>query len=269
STSRQLRTTTSFLVILCAWTRAKQRYIAKYTKKYSEIFPAASIMVVLTTAADLCFRSSHRKQNRLQHVVQYLNTDLEEEPKNRRILMHAFSEGGSNKACELARAYFNETKGRLPVSALYLDSTPGRPRYVRLCNALSKSFPDLSVIRQTGFILCAAVVGAIWIFYECKGFKTNVIDRTRDCLLDTDLFDHQVPRCYFYSKSDELIAWQDVAAHHCSAPKNFIIYDECFEKSGHVRHALHDPKRYWKRIEDVWYSRIPPLASHLPEKHRL
>lgn len=161
--------------------------------------------------------------------------------------MHVFSEGGSNKACELAEAYFNITGKRLSFSALCLDSTPGHPRYRRLCNALNKSLPPIPVLRHTGLFFGSAVLGAIWLTYSfVKGGKNNVITRTRRRLLDPAHFDLTAPRCYLYSKDDALIAWQDVCEYaEESMQMGVPVKEVLFEGSGHVGHARHEPERYW------------------------
>jgi hypothetical protein len=246
------------LILLCTWTGAQARYIAKYTAEYRSLFPHTRIMVIATTAKDLCFRNSARKQHRLKPAVErissleYLNAD----GAAAGILMHVFSEGGSNKACELAEAYFAITGKRLPVSALCFDSTPGHPRYLRLCNALNKSLPQIPVLRHTGLIVGSAVLGAIWITYRVfKGPDNNVITRTRRRLLDPTHFDLAAPRCYLYSKADELIAWQDVCEHvDESKARGLRVQEEVFEGSGHVGHARQEPERYWRAVMATWRS---------------
>jgi hypothetical protein len=244
------------LILLCTWTGAQSRYIAKYTAKYQCLFPSTRIMVIATTAKDLCFRNSQRKQERLKPAVErissleYLHTD----GNATRILMHVFSEGGSNKACELAEAYLSITGQRLPVSALCFDSTPGHPRYLRLCSALNKSLPQIPVLRHTGLLFGSAVLGAIWVSYICaKGPENNVITRTRRRLLDPRHFDLTVPRCYLYSKNDTLIAWKDVNEHAKeSIDKGVPVKEVLFEDSGHVGHARQEPDRYWSEVMATW-----------------
>lgn len=170
------------------------------------------------------------------------------------ILLHVFSEGGSNKACELADAYLATTHERLPVSALLLDSTPGHPRYLRLCNALNKSLPRVPVLRHTGLVFGSAVLGAIWVSYRfVKGRNNNVITRTRRRLNDGTLFHTAAPRCYLYSEEDALIAAEDVHEHAVeSAEAGIPVAEVLFEGSGHVEHAKRSPERYWEAVNETW-----------------
>lgn len=248
------------LILLCTWTGAQHRYILKYTAKYQSLFPSAGIMVIATTTKDLCFRNSKRKQLRLRPAVERISSleYLSACGNDTGTLLHVFSEGGSNKACELAEAYLNITGRRLPVSALCLDSTPGHPRYLRLCNALNKSLPQIPVLRHTGLLFGSAVLGAIWISYlSFKGKENNVITRTRRRLLEAEHWDLTAPRCYLYSINDELIAWKDVNEHAGESMNMGVPTTEVlFEQSGHVGHARADPELYWNAVIATWRSTL-------------
>ncbi|KZM24874.1 hypothetical protein ST47_g3974 [Ascochyta rabiei] len=243
------------LILLMTWTGAHGRHISKYTSEYSTMFPSSHIMVITTSSADFVFRSSVRKQERLQPAIKYIS-NLQHVPcrNNGGILMHVFSEGGSNKACELAVAYQRITGTRLPLSALYLDSTPGHPRYLRLCSALAKSFPPIPVLKQLATIVATLILGVIWMMYHIViGYDNNPVSRSRKQLLDSQLFDLRVPRCYLYSKGDGLIAWQDVYEHAGESMEHSgAVTEVIFENSGHVDHARKEPNRYWDAITTVW-----------------
>jgi hypothetical protein len=232
------------------------------------IFPSADIMIIYTTAKDLCFRSSERKQQRLKRVVSYIKAY---DNNSKGIMMHVFSEGGSNKACELATAYCVTTRRRLPVSALCLDSTPGLPSYSRLCAALHKTFPKVPILSQAGFVLCGAVVGVIWTIYVIKGFKNNVITKTRERLLDHVLFDPSAPRCYFYSAGDALVKSEHIERHADSSPrKGFCrITDVHFRNSGHVRHAMNYESDYWKFVQQTWYNACKDSGVNYVKSHQI
>ncbi|KAI4922129.1 hypothetical protein J4E90_000557 [Alternaria incomplexa] len=244
------------LILLCTWTGAQNRYIAKYTAEYRTLFPSSRIMVITTSAKDLCFRNSSRKQWRMRPAIEHISSYryLAAQKFNSGILLHVFSEGGSNKACELAEAHYRFTETRLLVSALCLDSTPGHPRYLRLCEALNKSLPQIPVVRHIAILFVSVVLGCIWILYTgIKGYENNVISRTRKRINDPIYFDPTAPRCYLYSKSDTLIAWQDVYEHlEESACAGMPVTEVLFEKSGHVGHAKEEPRRYWDAVFATW-----------------
>lgn len=244
------------LILLCTWTGAQKRHITKYTAEYQSLLPTTRIMVITTTAADFALRSSARKQERLKPAVERILSYkyLTDEGLNGGILMHVFSEGGSGKACELAEVYYNLTSERLPVSALCFDSTPGHPRYLRLCHALKNSLPPVPILRHTSLVFGSAVIGAFWLTYRLiKGWENNTISRTRRRVNDPTHFDPNAPRCYLYSKEDTLVAWQDVYEHvEESMLKGIRAHEVLFEGSGHVEHAKQEPERYWGAVMETW-----------------
>jgi hypothetical protein len=242
------------LIIILPWTGAHSRHVVKYTEAYQTIFPSASILCITTSTKDLCLRSSKRKQQRLQPAVARITDHVNHKGGLANILVHAFSEGGSNKAVELAEAYYSTTGTRLPCSALCLDSTPGHPRYLRLCNALKKSLPPIPILNCTGLFIGSALLGGIWILYTCiRGFDNNVISRTRRRLQDPKHWNPSAPRCYFYSKGDKLIAWTDVKEHMGEAMRSGApVLDVCFEDSAHCKHAAQHPERYWGAVALTW-----------------
>lgn len=242
------------LIIVLPWTGAHGKHVAKYTDMYHVLFPSAHILCITTSTKDICLRSSKKKQRMLQPAVERILSHVDAHDGHANILVHAFSEGGSNKAVELAEAYQKTTGTRLPASALCLDSTPGHPHYRRLCNAIKKSLPPIPILNCTGLFIGSALLGGIWILYRCfKGYENNVISRTRGRLQDANYWDPTAPRCYFYSKGDELIAWQDIREHMGEALRSGApVLDVSFEDSGHCKHAAVHPDRYWGAVSLTW-----------------
>lgn len=241
------------LILLLTWTGAHGRHISKYTAQYSALFPSSHIMVITTSPTDLLFRSPARKQHRLQPAIKYIS-NLQHIPRHATggILLHIFSEGGSNKACELATAYRAATGSPLPLSALYLDSTPGHPRFALLRRALANSLPPVPGLAHIAPALAAVLLGLVWLLYLIAGSDGNPISRSRKQLLDPELFDQNAHRCYLYSKADQLIAWQDVCQHAGMAMQGAAVSQVVFEDSAHVAHARSEPGRYWGAVSAVW-----------------
>jgi hypothetical protein len=235
-----------------SWTGARSRYVVKYTAKYAAMFPSSRIIVVATSPGDFCFRSSKQKQRRMKCLVE--NLVRYGESGQLRLLIHAFSEGGSNKAVELAEAYYGYCGRRLPAVALCLDSTPGQPCFRRLCNALSKSLPQHPLSKHTGLAVGAVVLGGMW-FYYCvfRTYNDNPISKTRRQLLNPDRFDPSAPRCYLYSRSDPLVAWKDVRSHiQASVDQGVPATEVIFDETDHCMHAREEPLLYWGAIQQTW-----------------
>jgi hypothetical protein len=242
------------LIVLCTWTEANYRHIQSYREEYQVMFPLTPGMLITTTIVDVCIRDSKSKQKRLLPAVKWIADQLPKERTAKQILMHVFSEGGSNKACELAEAYSNTEDSPLPVSAWILDSTPGRPRFRSLCDAASKSPSPVPCFRVVSLPLSCIMVGTIWVVYcGIKGFEHNIISMTRKRLMNASVWDFSAPRCYIYSNEDALIAHQDIEDHAADSKRLGIpVTLHNFETSGHVNHARVDPNAYWNAVLDTW-----------------
>jgi hypothetical protein len=258
------------LIVLCSWTGAEDKHIELYWKKYQDKFPSTPGILIHTTIVDLCIRNSKTKQARLRPAVDWIAERLLKLGTAQQILMHVFSEGGSNKACELAEAYLGE-HSRLPVSALILDSTPGKPRFRCLCNAASRSLSPIPCFKIASLPLCYVMVGIIWLVYcGIKGFEKNIISMTRERLLDPKVWDLEAPRCYIYSTKDDLIDHRDIETHATASEKCHIpVTRQKFKTSGHVMHAKSNNVAYWSVVWNTWRSHIPSevatqRAPHIP-----
>jgi hypothetical protein len=242
------------LIVLCTWTGAHDRHIQFYQEKYQAMFPSTPRMLITTTIVDLCIRDSNSKQIRLQPAVKWIVARLSDLHTAKHILMHVFSEGGSNKACELAEAYLASEQSRLPVSALILDSTPGRPCFRRLCDAASKSLSPVPCFRVVSIPLSCVMVGTIWVVYcGIKGFENNIISMTRKRLMNASVWDFSAPRCYIYSNEDALIAHRDIEDHAADSKRWGIpvTHQNC-ETSGHVNHGKLHEDAYWNAVRGIW-----------------
>ncbi|KAF2675149.1 hypothetical protein BT63DRAFT_420371 [Microthyrium microscopicum] len=240
------------LILLFSWTGAPGRPVAKYTEQYQKVFPTSTIIIITTSLKDLAFRSSELKQANLQKLIDHvLNKRLVD-----RILVHAFSEGGSNKAVEFAEAYGKRTGTKLPVSAIVLDSTPGLPRFGKTCEAFVKSLPmhNSWPVWLIGWFLAGLILGIIWGLYcGIKGYHNNVISKTRRRLNDQQYWNLETSRCYLYSKSDELIHWEDIKSHAEDANERGIpVWSVCFDTSLHCRHEQEDRPAYWEAVMRTW-----------------
>ncbi|KAF2010031.1 hypothetical protein BU24DRAFT_428065 [Aaosphaeria arxii CBS 175.79] len=237
------------LIFIFSWTGAGGRHILKYTQNYQILFPSSRILVVTTSIKDMALRTSKRRQRRLRpaidHILQYKAND---------ILIHAFSEGGTNKAVEFAEAYYNETGQRLPATTVCIDSAPGKPRFMPLVNAVRKSLPPHPILRFGGLAISWIWFSLVWAIYIINGGKkTSPIAKTRRRLLDDRLWDFEAPRCYLYSRADDLIMWPDIQEHAIeSREKGIPVTEAFFEKSAHCRHMADDPAMYWDAVIATW-----------------
>jgi hypothetical protein len=238
----------------------------KHADAYNSLFPSSTIMIITTSIKDLWFRNSRSERSQLrpaiERILSYRNID--------NILVHAYSEGGSSKAVLFAESYQRETGTRLPCTALFLDSTPGRPRYVRQCNAARLSLPSHPVLKILGSAICMVVLGWLWMYYYwIIGFENNFITKTRQRLLDDSIWNLAIPRCYLFSKADESIWWKDVLQHAQEAIEMGVpVAHMRFPNSPHCRHAVDYPTSYWDAVAITW-KRASDTAAHMRKKQSI
>lgn len=207
---------TPTMILMFSWTSAPPRPISKYTLEYVEMFPKTPVMVITTTLADLAFKSERHKQSVLTPAVDYIIS----RHLDSNIHVHCFSEGGSHKAIQFAKAHLSRTGNKLPITSLCLDSTPGDHQFHRLARAFKLSLPPNLLLRTLGLIFAYLLLTFFWCFYAIYGPKKNLMTRTRRGLEDQRLWDTQhIPRCYLYSEKDSLIKYQDVERHAKKAEK--------------------------------------------------
>ncbi|KAI1912946.1 hypothetical protein LOZ53_001038 [Ophidiomyces ophidiicola] len=237
-------------IILFFWMNATYRPAAKYISEYIRIAPNARIISVFTSASDFFIRNSDASQKR--RVASVLDTILSTGGLGRdkgdtsgRLYVHAFSNGGSITLRNLAASYRDVTGRALPLSALLIDSAPGKTTLAGAIKALSYSFPKFFLWR----ILLSA---AIWVLLFSLTTIGRILGRKhpayriREGLNDASLIHRKAERCYVYSKEDELIMWKDVEQHADQAhSRGWKVSREMFEKSPHVGHMRTDPQRYW------------------------
>jgi hypothetical protein len=238
------------VILLFSWTGALPKHVEKYTTGYSKLFPSSSIITISTTLPDLIFRTSSSKQAQLTTLVETVSAQIDSEG----VIVHCFSDGGSNKAVEFAEAYFHHTGKRLQCQALFLDSTPGHPRYLNYCAAFQKSLPPNPIFHFLGLLIGYLVLAIFWVVYNIfVGKKNNVITRTRERLEDNRFWDPEIPRCYLYSEADKLIWWQDIEEHGIQASRSGTTVTLVrFQGSMHCAHIRENEDEYWNAVTDTW-----------------
>ncbi|KAK7956219.1 uncharacterized protein PG986_005441 [Apiospora aurea] len=251
---------TPAMVLITSWTGALPKHITKYTQVYNEMYPYTPIMVVTTTVDDLLIWSTEKKVAALTAAVGYIqgrtSSCFGASPN---LLLHAFSEGGSNKAVCVARAYLAATRQQLPVGAFVFDSTPGTARFMSNVNAFKRSLPQNFLVRSLGVTVGFVVLAIAWVIIAvCVGYENNTISKTRRALNDEGLWPCVgVPRSYVFSEADDLIWWKDVEDHAEESARRFKIPSLVvrYKKTAHCNHLREDPQYYWSVVKMTWESR--------------
>ena len=273
------------LIILCSWAFAQPKHISKYVQPYQELYLSTSILLVQNIIANAVWKPDSWQLSFFQPAATAIQAHVSRtiEP---RVLLHAFSNGGSHAAVQLSEAC-RETCGgmRLPVDALLLDSCPGIPRFWPTIRALTQGIPSKNpLVKATGTVLAFLSVSltalldmtnisepAVWKLYR----KLN---DPVDAFLLTGLSGEKsqlvpVPRTYIFSKSDTMIMDEDVVGHARIATEKLLgegfsqveagynIHLEEFHGTAHVNHVKNDRDRYWEIVEDTRARRTRERAT--------
>ena len=242
------------IIILLTWVAAAPHHIAKYTEKYARMYPKTSILLVTSSLYDMMGRTTSSEQNRFQPAVELLKscTKLSTDPKNPRVLLHMFSNGGAHSFSAFARSYKHATSETFPAKVMVLDSTPGRGTYGRSLAAIVLSLPPSAWIRIPGRLLAHIVLSNIWLS-ELIFNTTNVVNTARQDLNDPNFLANNIPRLYFYSEADKMVNWKDIEDHAESAKElGWPIEMVKFNGTEHVHHMRNAEDTYWNSISQIW-----------------
>ena len=185
--------TSGHLIIICTWLGAARKHIAKYTTLYQEIAPGARILliesnvpilissyvrqrnaikpavsIVLDTLVDCDFRpvsseeidvtsNGHISNGNINGSVGSGTSTLVGKPRPK-ILLHTFSNGGTNTATQLLLALHANTKAILPLAGLLCDSGPAKGTYWRSYDAMILSLPNDMASRLLGALACHCIL---------------------------------------------------------------------------------------------------------------
>lgn len=269
------------LIILCPWLFAAPRHIAKYISQYQTIYPSARMLLLQNDMSNTTWRPDWVQMQRLQPSVEAIRQFLKEVTVTRdgiraepTILLHAFSDGGSHSAVQLAQAYretiaasIPETgpplPAEIPFSAVVMDSCPGRSDFFNGVQvALSFIPPTQPLKRLMAMPIAYAIVAGIVGMHElgiaediASKIWRHMNDPTGPFLmrpgnalrgedagagLDGDKSRrHIVPRTYIYSRTDELVPEDDVVQHAAEARNTCALVskgpNETRDSEGKVR----------------------------------
>jgi len=234
------------MVILCTWFRALPKHIAKYIEAHRQRYPQAQILVLESTVGDMMYTPYSVQRNRMIPVVDLLKGIA---AANQEILLHIFSNGGSNSAVQLAEAWRARQSSPFPATSMVLDSCPGSPSLKLAADAVVSSTPKSS---HWWAIIFAWTVVVPFVAFPVLLGGMNVVASLRERLNDTQLFSTKTRRVYLCSSTDLMVPQEDVVSH-CESARSIGFGVELvdFDGSAHVSHVMKDPSRYWSAIDDV------------------
>ncbi|RVX73839.1 hypothetical protein B0A52_02729 [Exophiala mesophila] len=254
-------------ILICGWMGGTARNLSRYTTKYNTLYPAARIVLISSTPTDtpgfrILLSSKHRKQ-RADAPAKALILDAQAEGS--RLLVHAFSNGGGMSLGAISKAYQQLSGTALPARLVVFDSVPGGDKFTkefgRWVGAFAVGLPSNILIRWPALVLLGLVV-AVQLGLPSLFGTANAATKARADLNDEKLINPQSKRLYLYSDADALIGANEVREHAAeSASKGWSVETINFKTSGHIRHAIEDPERYWKAITELWNSSVQPKKA--------
>ncbi|CDM26632.1 hypothetical protein DTO006G1_3221 [Penicillium roqueforti] len=250
------------LIIICTWLGASPKHVGKYTDLYRSIAPHARILLIESDVSILV-SSYARQRRRIRPVVDIVletlaETETSSDDNAPRILLHTFSNGGTNTATQLLIILREVASKPLPLIGLVLDSTPAKGTYWKSYNAMVFSLPPASRFVGSMVVHCLLVLLYTWI--ACG--NENPASLMRRTLLDKDTVGPAPQRpdpeargyiYYMYSKEDRLTDWMDVWEHAGKArEEGWKVKEVVFKGTGHCAHMPFDPMRYTECVEQAW-----------------
>ena len=269
------------LVVICTWLGALPKHIAKYVTIYQAVAPGARILLVESEVSILV--SSYARQRRfIRPAVDIVLDTLAEcpwrcgdrssayvigqqkgPPVQPKILLHTFSNGGTNTLTQLLLALNDPLDRPLPVTGLLLDSSPMKGTYWKDYNAMVLSIPPSS--RFLGAVVVHFLLVLLQIWIACG--NENPASLMRRTILDDDILHRPLDAelndgddgrekgsiCYLYSKADRMTDWTDVRDHAEEArEKGWNVHEVMFQDSGHCAHLSSSSDKYIAAIRMMW-----------------
>ena len=235
------------IILLLSWAGAPVKAAAKYTAHYQTAYPSSSIVLVTTSFRDVLLHTETAQQKPLAPVLQFMA-----DKPDAKILVHLFSNGGSYKLVELAKAYRRAHGSVLPVQAIAFDSAPGRAEFGSAGRAMAAGLPKPWYLYYLGRAVIFLYLVLLTTYTEVTRGEI-LITRMWRALNDTSLITTKARRLYIFSEADQMVNAEDIVIHGRSAQKQgYDVELQEFPGSKHVTHMMMDSARYWSLVSKLW-----------------
>ncbi|KAI1398966.1 DUF829-domain-containing protein [Hypoxylon fuscum] len=248
-------------IIIYGWGDGLPKNVAKYADGYHRLFPMARILMVISSTFAASYQSLEQRTRAMLPIIDTAFPTAGD--VSERVILHAMSNTGGIYAAATLNA-FQHRHGidkSLPHLLCVSDSTPGSVvfstevgRWSRaMALGTAKWFPWPFTVTQK---IWWAFLYAIYLLEKATGREPSGIYSCR-AFLDHAMATPRAPRLYMYSKTDDLIWWEDVEAQAAVAKsKGYTTVLEMFDNSPHVGHMRMHPEQYWGAIRRCWKSSL-------------
>jgi hypothetical protein len=279
STPAPSTSTDPSLIILCSWAFAPLRPLSKYLKGYQALYPHSSILLLQNEINNMLFtpdswqfsaQFNYAAEQVKQHIDSF-SSSPSDSSSTPRLLLALFSNGGSHSAVQLAEAYQAMYNHPLPIHAIVLDSTPGKPHWAETHKALMTGIPKNPLARATGYVAFHSMLITTGLMHASSSFLGGYGELATWKLWRV-LNDPASPFCalgvkrtYIHSETDVMILSRDVREHAETARGVFaakgesgeeMVRVEEFEGTPHTNHMSSDPARYWGIVRSTWEAAV-------------
>ncbi|KAF2707689.1 hypothetical protein K504DRAFT_458170 [Pleomassaria siparia CBS 279.74] len=252
----------SDLIVLCTWLGASQKHIAKYMALYQFLTPSTPILLIQSHIGTIT-RPYPAQRRFMMPALTVVENSLSgpssttgQAPK---ILIHTFSNGGSNSATQLLLAYREKTGKAMPLQAIICDSGPAKGEYWKSYRSMIMSMPKSLGFRLLGGLVAHLIL--LWMGSNARLGRYPIFEvLIRDTLLSEKFVqargggeDGQRKISYLWGKGDDLVDWVDIVDHAEEAKeKGWLVRSEEFVGSGHCGHLRVDAGKYTEAVRAVW-----------------
>jgi hypothetical protein len=231
---------------------------------YQKIAPNARILLIQSAVSIMASSYNHQHkeiQSAASAILDLLDERTNKQPK---ILLHTFSNGGTNTATQLLVVLRGLRQKPLPLVGLLCDSCPAKGEYWKSYDAMRFSLPKGFASLILGPILIHGLLILLytWIARGNEPLE-NLMRRT---LLDTQTIgpgwesgngsaggDSAGRICYLFSKKDRMCHWEDVRGHPADARvQKWQTQEVLFEGSAHCARLRTDEVKYSAAMKATW-----------------
>lgn len=243
------------LIILCTWLGAGKKHVAKYAAGHQKIAPHAKILLLESSVWNIA--SPYVQQwaaiRPAAEVVLGVLDDCSNAKGSKtdpKIIIHTFSNGGTNNATQLLIALQQRLRHPLPVTGILCDSGPARGTYRKSFHSMLLSLPKGLFWKFVGPVIILFVTNTLFASQLIGWEKPERIYRRT--LLDAQFVDCK-RICYAFSKADTHVDWDDITSHADEArAKTWEVRELEFEGTPHCNHISQYPLEYLGAMERVW-----------------
>ncbi|KAF2126078.1 hypothetical protein P153DRAFT_298727 [Dothidotthia symphoricarpi CBS 119687] len=241
-------TTKPPFILLFSWNAAAAKHIAKYTFSYQTRFPTSQILLIRCETADI-FRHTTSSAKLLQPAIEIVSSHTQDGGE---VLVHSFSNGGGNQVNEFAKAWKRRFGTMMPMRCHIMDSSPTKGPWMKSHAAIAASLPKTWGWRMFGGVLVHLLLVLTFVTNVVMWKENKMVVLCRE-INDEQVFDRSVPRVYLYSRTDQMVGWEEVEEHAAIAKrKGFDVTMVRFEKSAHCGHVREDEGKYWDAVLEAW-----------------